>query len=543
MTKTSRCEGRTNRRRREFRPEQAMAAVSRLEGRLMMAADVNVLAVRDFVPVDGGAVRVSYDIAGLPLPTTSLNFRFVRSADDKLDANDKVLGQFDLSDAGAISAGSHTQTFDLGESMRPDPSRPWVIVVGQVSGSAIETALADNVDAFRKYTIAAVSHGGIQGSSYNIPMWEAKIGHRLQSYGYDAVIPFNWANASRTPGAAAKQAPRLGGRILQEAAKFPAGAGVDIDFIAHSQGTVVVSQAAIWTQKHATPEIRSGFSRMTLLDPHAANPEAPNNDESIPGGFFGWMTRTVIAWYKGNAEDPVVRVPDSIDEADVYYQRTPVSVNGSNNGRYNLLGQVPVIGTARYIQLNSPGIAHSGGSGVYTWFYFNALPAYATGEKPSNPSVLETTGIAARDGVWARNRLTTSDTSPVWQGVSAPGATVRLYVSPAASGVEESRPIATTVADAAGNWTLQPDDALQAGGYQVHIRAFLPAGLPRANTRLMPTIRMGALQVRPASKVNSAALPNDRIALTIPVGLNKNGLGLRLNDRLQTFEPKTRQRP
>ncbi len=526
-----------------MRPAVHIEAGTSLESRQLMAADVNVLSIRDFAPVDGGHVRVSYDISAQPAPTTSLDFRVYRSADATFDPADKLIGQFELTDASARAAGSHTQTFDLGEALRPDPSRPWVFVVGQVSGSAVETVLTDNIAQFRKYTIAAVSHGGIQGSSYNIPMWEAKIGHRLQSYGYDAVIPFNWANASRTPGAAAKQAPRLGGRILQEAANFPAGAYVDVDYIAHSQGTVVVSQAAIWMKKHETAGIRDGYSRMTLLDPHAANPEAPNNDESIPGGFFGWMTKTVIAWYKGNARDPVVRVPDSIDEADVYYQRTPVSVNGSNNGRYNLLGQVPVIGTARYIQLNSPGLAHSGGGGVYTWFYFNALPAYATGDKPVNPSILETTAIMATDGTWVRNRLTTSDASPAWSGIAAPGATLKLYLSQAASGIDAARPVATTTADATGAWTLQPASALPAGDYQVHLRAFLPAGLPRTNTRLMPTIRMGALSVRPTSKVKSAALPNDRIALSIPAGTNKNGLGLRLNDRQQTFEPKSRQRP
>lgn len=508
----------------------------------MMAADVSVLNIREFAPLNGGLLRVSYEIAPETTPT-ALDFRIYRSADATLDPADKQIGQTTVADPGSTAAGSHTLQIDLGEAMRPDPSRPYVIVAGQVSGASIDTVLADNVASFRKYTIAAISHGGIQGSNYNIPQWEAKIGHRLESYGYDAVIPFNWANSSRTPGAAAKQAPRLGGRILQEAANFPTGAYVDVDYIAHSQGTVVVSQAAQWMDNHTTPGIASGYGRMTLLDPHAANPEAPNNDESLPGGWLGWMTKTVIAWYKGNARDPLVRVPDSIDEADVYYQRTPVGVNDANNGRYNLLGQVPVLGTARYVQLNSPGIAHSGGGGVYTWFYFNALPSYATGDQPANPSVLETTAIEATDGTWRRNWLTTSDASPQWSGVAAPGATVRLYVSPASGGIDKAIPLSTVVADSAGKWTLKPADPILAGNYEVHIRAFLPAGLPKANTRLMPTIRMGGLTVRPGTQVSAQALPNDKIALTIPAGLNKNGIGLRLNDRHQTFEPRSKIRP
>jgi hypothetical protein len=522
---------------------------SGLEDRQLMAATaVNLLTLRSFAPVSGGALNVDYEISQDLAQSPGLTFQFFRSEDSTLDGADKSIGESTVSATEMLKVGPHRLTVDLGEAMRPDPSRPFVIVIGHVNGSVIETVLTDNSASFRKYTVAAVSHGGIQGSSYNIPTWQAKIGHRLQSYGYDSVIAFNWANQSRTPGAAADQAPRLGRRILQEIAQLPAGASVDIDYLAHSQGTVVVSQAALWMEKHADPSADTGYKRMTLLDPHAANPQAPNNAESITGGWLGRFVKTAISWYKGNARDPLVRVPKSMHEADVYYQRTPLSVNPVNDGLYNLLGQVPVIGTARYVQLNSPGISHSGGGGVYSWFYFNALPAYATGEKPGNPSVLETTSVRVAEGGWSGIHLKTTDARPVWNGVAAPFATVKLYLAPSDAFVEESRPLATTTADASGHWELSPGRNIPGGAYQVNIRAFLPAGLPRENRQLMPTIRMGTVIIRkspngPLSSAASDSLPDAKISLSIPNRLNKNGIGLRLNDSRQTFDPKNRIAP
>ena len=514
-------------------------ALEVLEARQLMAS--NILTVEKLTPITGGQLQVSYSLMEESSLTSSLNFDFYRSTDPNFDSSDKWIGSKSTTASSDLSAGSHLVSTDLGVAMRPDPSRPYVIVVGRASGLLQETLVSDNSAMFRKYTIGVISHGGIQGSHNNIPQWEAKIGWKMQDYGYDAVIPFNWAGDSYTPGAAGKQGPRLARKIQLTAENLPADTSIDLDYIGHSEGSVVVSQAALWLQKHPTANFNTGYQRMTLLDPHAANPEAPNNAESVSGGLAGWFTKRLISWYKGNARDPLVRVPTNINEADVYYQRTPLSVNPVNGGLYNLLGQVPVIGTARYIQLNSAGISHSGGGGVNTWFYFNALPAFQTGDQPVNPSILEAQSVTVQNGSWNRKNLITTDTQATWSGISAPGAEVRLYLASASSKPENSRPVASAVANSTGQWSLQPSSAVKPGVYQVNIRALVASGLPRENFKLLPTIRMGKMTIPSPRSVQMKSIPLQTSPLAIPNSLNKNGIGLKLNDRLQTFDPKNRK--
>lgn len=517
-----------------------IAQNSRLENReLLTVATTNLIKVTDFKPINGGVLQVDYQTVDPSVVENSIQFDVYRSTDDQFDASDKWIGAITpTNNAISFSTSSQSVVADLGTAMRPDPSQPFVIVVARASGNSTETVLSDNTASFRKYTIAIISHGGVQGSHYNIPLWEAKIGHRMQSYGYDAVIPFNWANKSRTPGAAARQAPRMAKRILGESSAFPAGSAIDLEYVAHSEGTVVVTQASMFLQKNAPQPFKTGYQRMSLLDPHAANPEAPNNAESTSGGFKGWLTNRIISWYKGNAKDPFVQVPDYINEADVYYQRTPVSVNAVNGGLYNLLGQVPVIGSARYIQLNSPGIAHSGGGGVYSWFYFNALPSFKTGNQPVNPGILESTSVQVQAGGWNKNQLVTTDTKPVWSGIAFPNSIVKLYVTPTSTKANLSKPVATAQTDANGHWQLQPVSDIKPGVYQVLARAFIDTGQPRPYRKLMPSIILGTMKIPMNSQLKKMNVEAQNAPLTIPNSLNKNGIGLYLTDQIQTFQPK-----
>lgn len=515
-------------------------SIHRLEERLLLSVDVNLVRLTDFKPLGGGLLQVDYQLPEGSTNSPALHFEVYRSADNTFDSADKLIASSDIITSPNSSGKSQSIEMDAGQGMRPDPSRPFVVVVARAGGPVSETVLADNVASFRKYTIAVICHGGIQSSQNDIPQWEAKIGHKMQSFGYDVVVPFNWAAKSWKAGAAAKQAPRMAKRMVTEAGKLPASASIDVDYIAHSEGTVVVTQAQKFLDKVAPSKFATGYKRMSLLDPHAANPSAPNNSESTAGGFAGWLTNRVISWYKGNARDPLVQVPSTVNETDVYYQRTPVSINPVNGGLYNLLGQVPVIGSARYIQLNSPGIAHSGGGGVYTWFYFNALPAFATGDHPRNPSVLKADSVSIHTGGWNENKLYTADTSPTWSGVTSPDATVRLYATPVQRKADDSRPVAETTADSAGRWHLTPASPIKSGKYRVFARAFIEVGLPRPNMKLVPTIRLGRLQVASASQLKNVRLANLSTPLPILESLNTDGLGLKLTNQIQTLNIKKR---
>ena len=506
-----------------------------IEHRLLLTADLNLIRVNEFKPLGGGLLKVNYEQLAPAGQVSGLHFDVYRSNDASFDSSDRLIASTNAAISTLADNSPKSLTVDAGQAMRPDPFRPFVVVVARATGPVAENVTTDNTLSFRKYTIAVVCHGGIQGSHYNIPTWEMKIGHSLQAYDYDRVIAFNWANKSWTAGAAAKQAPRMAKRLLKEAASLPAGASIDIDYIAHSEGTVVVTQAQKFLDKNGPGPFATGYKRMSLLDPHAANPSAPNNAESTAGGFTGWLTKRIISWYKGNAHDPLVQVPSSVNEADVYYQRTPVSINPVNGGLYNLLGQVPVVGSARYIQLNSPGIAHSGGGGVYTWFYFNAMPSFASGDQPKNPSLLKATSVSVSSGGWDGIKLFTTDTQPVYSGQATPGATVKIYATPVSRKPDNSRPAAVTTADASGKWILSPNKPLGPGNYRVFARAFVDCGLPRPNMKLMPTVRLGRLQIPTSQQLKAVRLAHQTSPLPIPETLNTDGLGIRLSDEIQSY--------
>ena len=97
----------------------------------------------------------------------------------------------------------------------------------------------------------------------------------MRHEGFDSVIAYNWVQQSSTPGAAIKQSPRLARMVLDAASKFPANAPVDLDFIGHSEGTVVNTYAIVKLAGEMTPQLKSGFIEDTLLDPHAANNNVP----------------------------------------------------------------------------------------------------------------------------------------------------------------------------------------------------------------------------------------------------------------------------
>ena len=71
----------------------------------------------------------------------------------------------------------------------------------------------------------------------------------MKQQGYDAVIPYAWVTDSSKPGRAAMQGPRLARKVLETASQFPAGAPVDLQFIGHSEGTVVNTQAIVALEK------------------------------------------------------------------------------------------------------------------------------------------------------------------------------------------------------------------------------------------------------------------------------------------------------
>ena len=188
----------------------------------------------------------------------------------------------------------------------------------------------------------------------------------IRHEGFDSVIAYNWAVQSSTPGSAIKQSPRLARMIMDVASTFPANDPVDLEFIGHSEGTVVNTYAMVTLEGEMTPHLKSGDIEDILLDPHAANNNVPGQQMSF-GGALGGLARVIVTDYQGEANDPAAFVPSFVDQADVFFQHSQATASAI----YNLWGQVPVKSRGplvHYYNLSAMGATHSGKTGVNYWF-------------------------------------------------------------------------------------------------------------------------------------------------------------------------------
>ena len=128
----------------------------------------------------------------------------------------------------------------------------------------------------------------------------------LRAIGYDAVITFTWAGESDTPGAAAKQGPRLANVIRHASMIFPEGEPVDLHLIGHSEGNVVHSQALISLEASTTPQLAAGYVRATLLagaDKVSINSAAIRTPELIDEGAWAFGSQCIVVAIDPNWTD------------------------------------------------------------------------------------------------------------------------------------------------------------------------------------------------------------------------------------------------
>ena len=114
---------------------------------------------------------------------------------------------------------------------------------------------------------------------------------------------------------------RLARIILHTASQFPTDDPVNLDFIGHSEGTVVNTYAIVKLESSMTPNLKAGFIVDTLLDPHAANNNLPGQQISFAGTLAG-LARTIVTNYQASANDPPAFVPSIVDEAQVFFEHT-----------------------------------------------------------------------------------------------------------------------------------------------------------------------------------------------------------------------------
>ena len=462
---------------------RALLRVEPLESRQLFAVTSPSVVMTSATTLDSKGVTITYDVTSPR--TTPITLGVYRSADTNLSDDDPAvqgvvaLPAVDSSGASTTSVGTHTVTVPIPGGLPLNPQHPYVLAVANPIAS--EAGDVPSTASFRKYTIGVITHGGIQHTAWikNGPPWILKMGKSMLAEGYDAVIPWNWVGASNTPGSAAKQGPKLAAKVLATSSTFPTDSPVDIQFIGHSEGAVVNTQAIVAVAAKQTPQLQKGFWQDTLLDPHAANPDFAGRQYSV-GGLFAPIAKMTIDNYQSRARDPIVYVPDRIDQSEVFYQQTPAyHDHGQNDGVYNLWGQVPVRNAEVYYNLTPSGIVHGGNNGMYNWYQYFVVPQLGDGaplldrSRLTGTMVTTTTSQAAPPASastvaapGATPVAAASDPAhPEFRGSAMPGATVVIRVG--RPGTNQLRPVASTVAGADGTWDATIDQDLAAGNYRV----------------------------------------------------------------------------
>jgi hypothetical protein len=204
----------------------------------------------------------------------------------------------------------------------------------------------------------------------------------------------------------------------------------------------------------------------------------------------------MIDSFQSKANDPLPVVTPNVQQAEVFFQHTPVSQAQTNDGIYNLWGQVPVKGNAEYFNLTASGVSHSGKFGVQNWYLQNVVPTLATGET-TIPQIGLTGSRVIHSSTATDGRRATHVT---YEGHAAADSTVRLFAARATQRLVD--PVGKTTAGPDGAWSITTP-ALAPGRYRVIASSDVPrsAATTILGRRffLRPTAWLGPLILSPNS--------------------------------------------
>jgi hypothetical protein len=284
---------------------------------------------------DATNVCVTYDINNASITGQSLPFEIYRSSTTNGHDIPIALATVPQSDATDLSVGHHTNVQltlhylnSTGpQNLAPDPLHPYIVVQADSDGSITESPGSVNTTYFRTYLLGVLSHGFAFTLSSHTPGWEINIGNELKADDhYDDFIAFNWMAMSRSlaSGQAVAAGNQLYSQVVTKAHQLVAGHPgdvVDLHFIGHSRGTVVVSQAMQDLVGTTDPALQGSYIKATLLDPHPANILTTG----LLYSSFPLTSRIVLPPYLAFEladRDPQVVVPKNVKYTDVYYQHS-----------------------------------------------------------------------------------------------------------------------------------------------------------------------------------------------------------------------------
>jgi len=290
---------------------------------------------------DARTISVNYTINGNSLAGQNVTFNIYRSAVFDSQSGAQLIGTATIpsSDSTDLSAGTHTGvklslTAPNGQpvtALTPNTALPFIVVVANLDGSSA---------SFETHVLGVIAHGldfdQFFTPTSQVPEWETVMAVVLQLFdGYQAVIPFNWASLSVLPFpfALSLASELLYFQVVAEANQLAAqhpGDVVDINFIGHSRGTVVISEVLQDLVGTTDPALQGGYMQMTLLDPHPANPAyGPFSAAPFP---LANDAAALVNLFESLALDPQVVVPPNVDQVQEFDEQTPAGQLGFLKG-------------------------------------------------------------------------------------------------------------------------------------------------------------------------------------------------------------------
>lgn len=355
------------------------------------------IAMTGATTTDSRSISVSYNITGASITGQDLNFNIYRSANYNSTSGATLFATAAIpaSDAADLNMGSHqgVRLQLLGTNgeplylLLPNTAQPFLVVQANPNGSIVESDAANdtnNIASFETHTLGVIVHGFEFSLTGATPAWEQQMAASLQQIdGYQAVIAFNWVFQSELPipgmtvKAANRLAPQVQAEVDQLASQHP-GDVVDINFIGHSRGDVVISQVVQQLANNPDPALHDGYIQMTMLDPHPANnfallfswlPYLPSSD------YFA----ASIYLFQAFAQDPLVFVPSNVTQAEEFDQQSTAGQIFTAYSEYllNLWGVPPssignssghAIDAQNLTNVNAPGVGLVGHEEMPTWY-------------------------------------------------------------------------------------------------------------------------------------------------------------------------------
>jgi hypothetical protein len=226
-----------------------------------------------------------------------------------------------------MAVGAHRVTLIAGTALVPDTKLPYIVVVANSDKTVGEDAGSVNRSWFRTWLLGVVVHGYAYSQPATLA-WVSSMAQDLTAIDhFDHVVQFDWTTQSTAAdsGETAAAGVRLNKQIADIAQSMAIHGGdvVDIHFIGHSRGTVVISQTLQNFVKRTEPCLIGSYVEVTLLDIHPANPSEDSLLSSDSGGL-GTAGLYEVDSFQDAADDPEVLFPAGagVMSVDIWWQHS-----------------------------------------------------------------------------------------------------------------------------------------------------------------------------------------------------------------------------